>query len=199
MSLQIGQILGRYRIEEEIGSGGMGVVYRAFDERLNRNLAIKVLRPGLLNSPASRKRFRNEALMLSKLNHPAIQIIHDFDELDGTDFLVSELLAEFERIILRCLEKDLELRYQSAKDLAADLRRLELFSSSGAIAKPQLQSSTGKIVIGASVALVLLLATGFAFLKLRQDPNAITEPLRYEQLTNSGLYSGALDRPVFFA
>ncbi len=93
MPLQIGQMLGRYRIEEEIGSGGMGVVYRAYDQRLNRDLAVKVLRHGLLESPVSRKRFRNEALMLSKLNHPAIQIIHDFDEIDGTDFLVSELVS----------------------------------------------------------------------------------------------------------
>jgi Tol biopolymer transport system component len=92
MSVRIGQMLGRYRIEEEIGSGGMGIVYRARDERLSRDLAIKVLRAGLLGSPGSRKRFRNEALMLSKLNHPAIQIIHDFDEIDGADYLVTELV-----------------------------------------------------------------------------------------------------------
>lgn len=92
MSLQIGQKLGRYRIDEEIGSGGMGVVYRVYDERLSRTLAIKVLRAGLLGSPSSRKRFRNEALMLSKLNHPAVQIIHDFDESGGTDYLVTEFV-----------------------------------------------------------------------------------------------------------
>ena len=46
---EIGQKLGRYRIEEEIGAGGMGVVYRAFDEKLERNLALKVLSPGTLN------------------------------------------------------------------------------------------------------------------------------------------------------
>jgi len=56
--LQIGQMLGRYRIEEEIGAGGMGVVYRVRDEKLGRDLAIKVLRPGLLGSEQSRKRFR---------------------------------------------------------------------------------------------------------------------------------------------
>ena len=92
MPVQVGQTLGRYRIEEEIGAGGMGVVYRVRDERLGRILAIKVLKTGLLSEPASRKRFRNEALMLSKLNHPAIQVIHDFDEVDGTDYLVTELV-----------------------------------------------------------------------------------------------------------
>jgi serine/threonine protein kinase len=92
MPVQIGQMLDRYRIEEEIGAGGMGVVYRARDERLGRIVAIKVLRAGLLSEPGSRRRFRNEALMLSKLNHPVIQIIHDFDEIEGTDYLITELV-----------------------------------------------------------------------------------------------------------
>src|SRR5512146_3552043 len=88
----VGQKFGRYRIEEEIGAGGMGVVYRAYDEKLERDLAIKVLAPGTLNNETARKRFRNEARVLSRLNHPTIQTIHDFDTLDGTDFLVSELV-----------------------------------------------------------------------------------------------------------
>ena len=88
----VGQRFGRYRIEEEIGAGGMGVVYRAYDEKLERDLALKVLTPGALNDEAARKRFRNEARVLSRLNHPAIQTIHDFDTFDGHDFLVSELV-----------------------------------------------------------------------------------------------------------
>src|ERR1700686_813408 len=88
----VGQRFGRYRIEEEIGAGGMGVVYRAYDEKLERDLAIKVLTPGALNDEAARKRFRNEARVLSRLNHPSIQIIHDFDNFDGHDYLVSELV-----------------------------------------------------------------------------------------------------------
>ena len=88
----VGQRFGRYRIEEEIGAGGMGVVYRAYDEKLERDLALKVLAPGALNDDAARKRFRNEARVLSRLNHPAIQTIHDFDTFDGHDYLVSELV-----------------------------------------------------------------------------------------------------------
>jgi eukaryotic-like serine/threonine-protein kinase len=88
----VGEVLGRYRIVEEIGAGGMGVVFCARDERLGRDLALKVLSPGVLHDEASRKRFRNEALMLSRLNHPCIQVIHDFDTQDGVDFLVSELV-----------------------------------------------------------------------------------------------------------
>ena len=89
---QVGQKFDRYRIEEEIGAGGMGVVYRAYDEKLERNLAIKVLTPGALNDEAARKRFRNEARALSRLNHPCIQTIHDFDTFEGLDYLVSELV-----------------------------------------------------------------------------------------------------------
>lgn len=88
----VGQRIGRYQIKEEIGAGGMGVVYRAYDENLERDLAIKVLAAGALHDEAARKRFRNEALALSRLNHPAIQIIHDFENLDGQDLLVSELV-----------------------------------------------------------------------------------------------------------
>lgn len=93
MPFEVGQTIGRYRIEEKIGAGGMGVVYRAYDEKLERDLAIKVLAPGALDDEAARKRFRNEARVLSRLNHPAIQTIHDFDSIDGHDLLVSELVA----------------------------------------------------------------------------------------------------------
>lgn len=88
----VGQRIGRYKIEEEIGAGGMGVVYRAYDEKLQRDLAIKVLTPGTLDNDAARKRFRNEALALSRLNHPSIQTIHDFETLEGQDFLVGEFV-----------------------------------------------------------------------------------------------------------
>lgn len=92
VSLTVGQKIGRYRIDAQIGAGGMGVVYRAYDEKLERSLAIKVLAPGTLEDASARKRFRNEALVLSRLNHPSIQIIHDFDTVDGYDLLVSELV-----------------------------------------------------------------------------------------------------------
>ncbi len=85
-----GTLLGHYRILEEVGRGGMGVVYRARDERLDRDVALKVLPAGLLADATSRSRFRREALTLSKLNHPHIATIHDFDEQGGWDFLVME-------------------------------------------------------------------------------------------------------------
>jgi len=89
----IGQVLGHYTILEEIGAGGMGRVYRARDERLERDVAIKVVPPGLLSDSEARRRFRKEALALSKLNHPNIATIHDFDTHDGVDFLVMEHIS----------------------------------------------------------------------------------------------------------
>ena len=88
----VGQMLGHYRVVEKIGTGGMGDVYRAHDEHLDREVAIKVLLPGTLSDESCRKRFRKEALALSKLNHPNIATIHDFDTQKETDFLVMELI-----------------------------------------------------------------------------------------------------------
>src|SRR5579885_2601277 len=88
----IGQTLGHYQVLEEIGIGGMGVVYRARDLRLERDVALKVLPSGLLADAGARKRFRNEALALARLNHPNICSIFDFDTQDGVDFLVMEFV-----------------------------------------------------------------------------------------------------------
>ena len=84
--------LSHYRILERIGAGGMGVVYRARDQRLERDVALKVLPAGALADEAARKRFRKEALALSRLNHPNIATVHDFGTEEGTDFLVEELI-----------------------------------------------------------------------------------------------------------
>jgi serine/threonine-protein kinase len=88
----VGTSLGHFQILEKIGEGGMGVVYRALDERLDRDVALKVLPHGILADEAARKRFRKEALALAKLNHPNIESVHDFDTQQGTDFLVMEFI-----------------------------------------------------------------------------------------------------------
>src|SRR5258708_5469315 len=88
-----GQRLGRFLLMEQIGAGGMGVVFRARDENLERDVAIKVLPPGSLENDQARKRFRNEALALSKLNHPHVAAVYDFDSANGVDFLVLELVS----------------------------------------------------------------------------------------------------------
>src|SRR5215831_2521615 len=89
----VGQILGHYRILEQIGAGGMGVVYRAHDEQLVRDVALKILPADMLADEAARKRFRKEALALAKLNHPNIATVHEFGSQNGTDYLVTEYIA----------------------------------------------------------------------------------------------------------
>src|SRR5947199_645410 len=89
----VGHSLGHYRIIEQIGAGGMGVVYRAHDEQLERDVAVKVLPTGILVDEAARKRFRKEALALAKLNHPNIATIFEFSSQDSTDYLVTEYIS----------------------------------------------------------------------------------------------------------
>jgi eukaryotic-like serine/threonine-protein kinase len=84
------QALGRYRITGKIGAGGMGEVYLAQDTRLGREVAIKVLPPGALQDENARSRFRREAEILSKLNHPNIATVYDFERQQGKDLLVME-------------------------------------------------------------------------------------------------------------
>ncbi|TMQ58675.1 MAG: tetratricopeptide repeat protein [Candidatus Eisenbacteria bacterium] len=88
----IGKTLSHYRIVERIAAGGMGVVHRAWDERLNRDVALKVLPAGALSDDAARERFRREALALSRLNHPHIATIYDLDRQDDVDFLAMEYI-----------------------------------------------------------------------------------------------------------
>src|SRR5712671_5165102 len=89
----VGHTLGHYHIIEQIGAGGMGVVYRAHDEQLERDVAIKILPSGTLTDEAARKRFRKEALALAKLNHPNIATIFEFGRQNSTDYLVTEYIS----------------------------------------------------------------------------------------------------------
>jgi eukaryotic-like serine/threonine-protein kinase len=89
----IGQTLGHYRIFGKIGEGGMGVVYGAHDEQLDRDVAIKILPAGSLRDESARKRFRKEAFALARLNHPNIETVYEFDTQGGVDFLVLEFLT----------------------------------------------------------------------------------------------------------
>ena len=88
----LGRTLGHYEIVEEISRGGMGIVYRARDVRLNREVALKVLPPELVVDAARRARFIQEAQAASALEHPHIAVIHEIDEADGVSFMAMELV-----------------------------------------------------------------------------------------------------------
>ena len=89
--LQPGTWLKHYEILAHIGSGGMGDVYRAHDNKLHREVALKVLPEHFARDPERVARFRREAQLLAQLNHPNIALIYNFEEAGETRFLVMEL------------------------------------------------------------------------------------------------------------
>lgn len=88
----IGRRIGAYDVQERIGSGGMGQVYRAVDVRLGRPVAIKVLSDDPPADAESRHRFQDEARLASSLNHPHIVTVHDVGEIDGREYIVTEFV-----------------------------------------------------------------------------------------------------------
>ena len=92
MPLEAGTQLGPYEVLSPIGAGGMGEVYKATDTRLDRTVAIKVLREHVASDPDLKQRFEREAKTISSLNHPHICTLYDVGEHAGTDFLVMEYL-----------------------------------------------------------------------------------------------------------
>ena len=88
----IGKILGHYSVSALLGKGGMGEVYKAKDQKLGRDVAIKVLPEEFAKDADRVARLQREAKLLASLNHPNIAAIHGLEESDGTHFLVLELI-----------------------------------------------------------------------------------------------------------
>ena len=114
----VGQILGHYKILDQLGAGGMGVVYRAQDTKLGRQVALKVLPMGNTSSEEAIERFRREARTASSLNHPNICTIYGFDEHESQLYLAMELL-DGEPLDRRLSGRPLDLRLML--DIAAQV------------------------------------------------------------------------------
>src|SRR5512145_3251994 len=92
MTFEPGVHLGHYRITAQIGEGGMGIVYKAKDSQLGREVALKVLPEGFTQDPERLARFEREAKLLASLNHPNIAAIYGLEQSDGVQALVMELV-----------------------------------------------------------------------------------------------------------
>ncbi len=88
----IGQTLSHYKILHEISRGGMGIVYKALDLKLNREVALKVLPPELVSDPERKRRFVKEAQAAAALKHPNIAVVYEIDEVEGETFIAMELI-----------------------------------------------------------------------------------------------------------
>ena len=124
MALNVGNSLGPYRIAALLGSGGMGEVYRARDTRLERDVAIKVLRADRVVDPDQQRRFALEARAASGLNHPNILTVHDVGMENGIPYIVSELVdgVALSELVAKGplpLKKVLDIAVQAAAGLGA--------------------------------------------------------------------------------
>ncbi|MBN1967351.1 MAG: serine/threonine protein kinase, partial [Anaerolineae bacterium] len=92
MSFSMGETVGRYRITEQLGQGGMATVYRAYDASLDRYVAIKVMHQAFKEDTSFLARFQREAQIVAKLRHPHIVAVHEFAEHKGQSYLVMEFI-----------------------------------------------------------------------------------------------------------
>ena len=89
-TLEAGDLIGVYRIERELGRGGMGVVYLAEDTRLHRRVALKALAPQMVADPKQKERLRSEARIAASLSHPAIATVYALEEFEGNLYIATE-------------------------------------------------------------------------------------------------------------
>jgi len=185
MMLTTGTRLGPYEITALIGSGGMGEVYRAFDTRLERQVAIKILSADLMADFNARQRFAREARVVAALSHPNICALYDIGEHDGCDFLVMEYLdgeTLADRLVRGRLPIEQALRYaiEMASALAA--------AHDAGIIHRDLKPSN--VILTRSGAKLL----DFGLAKLRHDVPAIlmTATTASQPLTTQGMTPGTL-------
>jgi eukaryotic-like serine/threonine-protein kinase len=119
-ALAAGRLLGPYRIVAALGEGGMGQVYRARDQRLERDVALKVLPPRVSRDPRALARFQREARLLAAVSHPNLVPIFDVGSAEGLDFLVMELAAG--ETLSRRLERGLPERADAIR-VAGEIAR----------------------------------------------------------------------------
>jgi eukaryotic-like serine/threonine-protein kinase len=180
----IGQQLGSYQIVSLLGRGGMGVVYKARDTRLNRSVAIKVLPADQMSDPERKRRFIQEARAASALNHPNIITLHDIGNDRGTDFIVMEYVAG------RTLDQRIPrkgMKFSEALKVAIQVADALAKAHSAGIIHRDLKPSN---VMVTDEGLVKVLDFGLA--KLTEAVTAEGETRSLESLTEEGMIIGTV-------
>lgn len=175
------QRLGHYQIAEKIGEGGMGVVYKAVDTRLDRNVAIKVLPAERVADEERRKRFALEAKAASALNHPGIITVHDIGNDDGVDYIVMEFV---EGKTLGSMIGRRGMRVSEALKFAAQVADALAAAHAAGIIHRDLKPANVMITPGGQVKVL-----DFGLAKLKAPPIEDTDETR-SVLTTEGLVVG---------
>ncbi|HUS19998.1 MAG TPA: protein kinase [Terriglobales bacterium] len=196
ITLQAGQALGRYRLLEEVGAGGMGVVFRANDEHLQREVAIKVISEKMFDDPSAKRRFRDEAHALSRLNHPNIQTLYDFESQDSIDFLVVEFVPG---ISLDEKVRNGPLRHEQVVDLGKQLAGALIAAHEGGVVHRDLKLANLRLRPEGQLK---ILDFGLAKSAPNDPSNAATTTMKTDGIPGTPAYMapevlcGELARPV---
>ncbi|MEP6707320.1 MAG: protein kinase [Pyrinomonadaceae bacterium] len=186
MTIVAGTKLGRYEIRSKIGEGGMGEVYRAHDEKLHRDVAIKVLPSTLTQDPDRLRRFEQEAQAAGALNHPNILAVHDVGIHEGSPYLVAELLEGEE---LREQLNDGALPSRKAIDYAQQIAQGLAAAHEKGIIHRDLKPENLFVTTGGRVKIL-----DFGLAKLRPQRNEVmsSEIATQKQITNPGTVMGTV-------
>src|SRR5438552_3774261 len=184
--IDAGTRLGRYEIRSQLGAGGMGEVYRARDEKLNRDVAIKVL-PATLSQDGDRlRRFEQEAQAAGALNHPNILPVYDVGTHDGSPYIVSELLEGEE---LREQLNDGSLQQRKALDYAQQIAQGLAVAHERGITHRDLKPENLFI---ATDGRVKILDFGLAKLRPQRNESVSSEIDTRKQITDPGTVMGTV-------
>ena len=178
----VGSQINQYKIQEKIGSGGQGTVYKALDTKLNRTVVIKILPPELTQRTANFKRFEREAQLCSQLDHPNICTIYDFNEANGV-FYIAMQYVEGKNVRQLVSGRPLELR--SALSIAIQVTDALAYAHSKSIIHRDIKAGNVMVAPGGQVKIL-----DFGLAKLLEDEHMSEEGVDRTEITELGIPYG---------
>ena len=186
MPLAPGQKLSHYRLVEKIGEGGMGVVWKARDKKLRRDVALKVLPAELVEDPERRRRLLREARSAAAINHPNIGTVYEVDEAEGTIFIAMELV---EGKTLRSLLQGQPMALQAALRIATDMAKGLAAAHQAGVTHRDLKPENVLVRLDG---VVKILDFGLAKLRDEQEPLSPSRLSHAETLTQQMTQEGTI-------